>query len=54
MAINGKDLIELGIDPGARLGSIKKQLLNEIIDGVIPNDREALLARAQVLFKNCQ
>lgn len=54
MAINGKDLIELGIDPDARLGSIKKQLLNEIIDGVIPNDREALLARAQELFKNCQ
>ena len=54
MAVNGKDLIELGIDPGTRLGSIKKQLLNEIIDGVLPNEREALLARARELFKNCQ
>ena len=54
MAVNGKDLIELGIDPGTRLGSIKKQLLNEIIDGVLPHEREALLARARELFKNCQ
>lgn len=52
MAIDGKDLIEMGIPAGTRLGSIKKQLLNEIIDGVLPNERSALLRRAQVIWEN--
>lgn len=54
MDINGKDLIDLGIPSGVRLGSIKKQLLNEIIEGTLKNDKTALLQRAQALWENCQ
>ena len=52
MEIDGKDLIELGIPAGALLGAIKKQLLNEIIDGVLPNEKTALLQRAKVLWES--
>ena len=54
MNINGKDLIDLGIPSGAKLGSIKKQLLNEIIDGTLENEKTALLQRARGLWKDCQ
>ena len=49
MAVNGNDLIELGIAPGKLVGRIKKQLLDEIMDGALPNEREALLRRAKEL-----
>lgn len=52
MAIDGKDLIEMGIPAGTRLGAIKKQLLNEIIDGVLPNEKTALLQRAKELWED--
>ncbi len=54
MEINGKDLIDLGIPTGTLLGSIKKQLLNEIIDGTLKNDRNALLARASEIWNERQ
>ncbi|MBR5975394.1 MAG: HD domain-containing protein [Clostridiales bacterium] len=46
MAINGNDLMRMGIEPGIRIGQLKKQLLEEVVDGRIPNEREALLKRA--------
>ena len=54
MNINGKDLIDLGIPSGTTIGSIKKQLLNEIIDGTLENEKTALLQRAQTIWKDCQ
>lgn len=54
MEVNGKDLIGIGIPAGTRLGSIKKQLLNEIIDGVLPNEKTALLQRAQDIWNEKQ
>ena len=54
MEINGKDLIGLGIPAGTLLGSIKKQLLNEIIDGTLQNDRNALATRALEIWRDRQ
>ena len=54
MAINGKDLIAMGMTPGAAIGKVKKQLLNEIIDGVLRNEKEALEARAKAIWKDMQ
>lgn len=54
MDINGKDLIDLGIPPGVRLGSIKKQLLNEIIEGTLKNEKTSLLQRAEAIWKDSQ
>lgn len=51
LAITGKDLIRIGMKPGVGIGQVKKQLLNEVIDGQLQNEKEILLARAQELRK---
>ncbi len=52
MKVDGKDLMELGIPPGPHLGEIKKQLLDEIIEETISNEKELLLLRAQAIWEN--
>ncbi len=44
LAVNGNDLIALGVSPGKELGEILASLLEDVIDETLPNDREALLA----------
>lgn len=44
MAVNGRDLINLGIKPGVELGEILKALLEMIIEEPDKNDREYLLS----------
>jgi tRNA nucleotidyltransferase (CCA-adding enzyme) len=52
LAIGGKDLIEgLGISPGPRIGSVLRELLEEVIEKPELNQRERLLARATELLK---
>ena len=51
MQVSGKDLIGLGIPSGPVLGEIKKQLLDEIIEEIVPNEKEVLLLRAQSLWE---
>ena len=46
LAINGSDLIKNGHTPGKNLGIILDTLLNEVIEEKIPNEKEALLKRA--------
>lgn len=50
MAINGSDLLRLGMSPGPAVGACLNQLFREVLDGVLSNEREALLARAQTLL----
>ncbi|MGI6033754.1 MAG: CCA tRNA nucleotidyltransferase [Coriobacteriales bacterium] len=50
LAVNGRDLIELGCAQGPKVGEILSQLLNAVVDGQIPNDRQALLQRAKQLI----
>lgn len=50
LAITGKDLIALGMQPGVAIGKIKKQLLDEVIDGELANEKETLLARARTIL----
>lgn len=49
LKISGKDLIGAGVPEGPRIGRILSGLLEEVIDGTCPNEREALLARAEAL-----
>ena len=49
LEVNGKDLISIGMTPGPELGKVKKQLLDEVIEDRIPNDKTALLLRAQAI-----
>lgn len=49
LAINGKDLIEIGFHPGKELGNTLNDLLQLVIDGV-KNDRETLLTLAKSMY----
>lgn len=46
LAINGRDLSHL-ITPSPKMGEVMKYLLGEVLDGNIPNEREALLKQAE-------
>ena len=53
LAINGKDLLDLGVVPGAQIGSILKAALQGVIDGDMQNERAELLDFArQKLFED--
>ncbi len=43
LAVNGRDLIALGIEPGKKLGSILKKMLDDVVDEPSHNTREYLL-----------
>ena len=43
LAIKGKDLIALGIKPGPAVGEALKRALDGVVDGEVPNERDALL-----------
>lgn len=44
LAVNGKDLIELGMKPGEEIGEMLNLLLKVVIEKPIENDRQVLLA----------
>ena len=50
LAINGHDIMEMGVKPSVYLGYIIGTLLNEVIDKPSLNTREYLLKRAKVLI----
>ena len=49
LKINGGDLIKNGFKPGKQLGNILNTLLEEVMEEKIPNEKEALLNRAEEL-----
>lgn len=42
LALNGKDLVELGITEGPEIGKTLNWLLGKVIEGNVPNNKEAL------------
>ncbi len=50
LAINGRDLMQIGIKPSPAMGELLAALLNEVQEETLPNTRDALLARAQQLI----
>ena len=44
LAVNGKDIIELGVTPGKHLGEILEQLLQKVLDNPSLNQKESLLS----------
>lgn len=50
LAVDGRDLIELGIPKGPGLGKILQTLLEHVLDDPQKNDRQGLLAHAQRLY----
>lgn len=47
LAVDGKDLIRAGYARGEALGLCLKRLLDEVLDEKLPNEKGALLARAE-------
>lgn len=53
--VSGNDLIALGIPPGPRIGALLSRLLDAVINGNTPNEKEALLnlAKQTLHEKHC-
>ena len=49
LAVNGKDLINMGITDGKKIGEILKALLEKVIDGEVENDKEQLIKIVKAL-----
>ena len=47
LAVNGKDLQEIGFAPGKKMGACLAWLLEQVQDEKLPNEKEALLAAAK-------
>ncbi len=54
LAVNGRDLLELGYRPCPALGRALKSLLDQVLDGREENQRQKLLARAAELLEENQ
>lgn len=52
LAVNGSDLLHLGITRGEHIGYILSELLNEVIDETLENDSVILKKKAQELEKS--
>jgi len=52
LAVNGCDLMAIGIPSGKRMGLILKTLLDEVINEQIPNEKDLLLNRAKEIEKD--
>ena len=52
--VGGGELIALGFEPGPRIGRTLEKLLEAVIEGELPNDRETLLEKAKELKKRMQ
>ena len=50
LAVNGKDLIDIGYKAGKELGNTLNKLLQLVIDGDCPNEKEKLLQEAESLW----
>ena len=50
LAINGKDLISEGFEPGKKIGEVLETLLEKVIEGEVPNEKSELLVIAKNNF----
>ena len=51
LAVNGNDLLALGFPRGPELGKALNALLEKVLSGELPNEREALLAETAIISK---
>ena len=51
LAVNGHDLMALGFEAGPQIGKCQKQLLEMVLNGEVPNEKEPLLEKAQQLLQ---
>ena len=49
LAVNGRDIMALGVPQGRQVGEVLHKLLQCVLEGRLPNERQALLAYAKGL-----
>lgn len=54
LAINGKDILSLGVPEGKLVGVILRHILDEVINGETENDRDILMNELRLHLKNEQ
>lgn len=52
LAVNGRDLLALGVPKGPAVGAVLQALLGAVLDGKTPNEREPLLALAKEMSRD--
>jgi hypothetical protein len=50
LAVNGRDLMGVGIAAGPELGEMLQLLLEKVIDGEVANEREALIEAVSQIY----
>ena len=48
LAVDGRDVLAAGIAPGPEVGRVLARLLERVLSGEIPNERETLLGLIRV------
>ena len=51
LAINGNDVMSLGVESGPKVGEVLKYILNKVIDDDIENERDTLMNEAAIYLK---
>ena len=51
LAVDGRDILDVGIPAGPEVGRILQHLLDLVMDQVLDNDRECLLKEVENLVK---
>lgn len=51
LAIDGQELMNLGVSAGPALGAVLQRLLNEVQEEKLPNEKGALAARSEELIR---
>lgn len=54
LAVNGKDIMALGVAEGKLVGDILKSLLSGVIEGELPNEKQTLISAAEVYLDACE
>ena len=52
MALDGKALRDMGVPVGPEIGKILRCLLDEVLEGKLPNEKALLMERAWQLMQN--
>jgi len=54
LAINGSDLLHMGVNKGVQIGYILNELLTSVIDGDVENEKSVLLELAKTICKQIE